>query len=65
MMALIGFFAVLALGVVLIMVALAGAAVSSKFSGKIEWPHFLLLGGSGAALVWFAVKHCPFTLTLS
>jgi len=63
-MAIIGFFALLVLGVIFSFAALAGAYVSANFANHIEWPHFLTFGGIGGALLYAAFTNCPFSIVI-
>jgi len=63
-MAIIGFFALLVLGVIFSFAALAGACVLTGFAGRVEWPHFLTFGGIGGALLYAAFTNCPFSIVI-
>lgn len=64
-MAIIGFLVLFGLGLLFSFGALAVLRVSVGFSGKVEWPSVIALGGIGAGLLYAAVTHCPFTITIN
>lgn len=64
MMAIIGFLLLCAVGLVLVCMAIGGAVVTPGYAGNIEWPRFILFGGSGSDVLWLAFSNCPFSIVI-
>jgi hypothetical protein len=64
-MVIIGFIAVFLLGLYCLFAALAGAYVSLGFTGRVDWVHFIVCGGFGAALWYYAFTHSPLHISIS